>query len=351
MGEMATNLLVLLSWLAESQVALRDLKPDNLLVAGNPAEYPNFLSSAKQYAIGLIDLETAVDYGGKIQAAIPQPQLGGTPLYATPSHFFQNGLLKEIHGEISHVLHLQDWYAITAIIYEMIVGECIFSRTARQFAALMQNLQASIAQGENLIKAYLAMSDRFWAISTAEFASAMELNGKLLESISVKVPESVRSALHESVRMKKTHEWEKIEACLDASPVLSRKDNRNRLMQCNATQVNQIREKYAKSGKAENLLPVFDELISLKRSSERLERLDERLSLPFPKINGRELLGSMYEVIVEGLRPDPASFAKIEIPELPAPAADGAMDETVQGETIRGTHREGLGYTHTVALE
>ncbi|MCP3952326.1 MAG: hypothetical protein GY697_08940, partial [Desulfobacterales bacterium] len=57
MGGMVTNLLALLAWIDEKQIGLRDLKPDNLLVAGNPDDYPHFLTSVKKYAIGLIDLE------------------------------------------------------------------------------------------------------------------------------------------------------------------------------------------------------------------------------------------------------------------------------------------------------
>jgi len=42
-----TNLLDLLAWLSEKQVAMRDLKPDNLLVAGDPQCYPGFLRSRR----------------------------------------------------------------------------------------------------------------------------------------------------------------------------------------------------------------------------------------------------------------------------------------------------------------
>ena len=42
MSAMATNLLTLLTWLEEKQVAMRDLKPDNLLLAGDTTQYPAF---------------------------------------------------------------------------------------------------------------------------------------------------------------------------------------------------------------------------------------------------------------------------------------------------------------------
>ncbi|MEE4608158.1 MAG: hypothetical protein V2L15_04670, partial [Desulfobacteraceae bacterium] len=79
MASLATNMLDLLAWLEQHRVAMRDLKPDNLLVAGDPAQYPYFLSDPGRFAIGLIDLETAVVYPSAPGTPCSQPQLGGTP--------------------------------------------------------------------------------------------------------------------------------------------------------------------------------------------------------------------------------------------------------------------------------
>jgi hypothetical protein len=191
MGEMATNLLQLLAWLSNCGVALRDLKPDNLLVAANPEAFPQFLVSAKEYTIGLIDLETAVVYGGPDTDTIPQPQLGGTPLYATPSHFFPNRLLAAVHGDLSRVLHLQDWYAMIAIIYESIVGERLFIRTARHLTMLMNDRQKKANENQDVEQAYRSMNDRFWQVSSAEFAHALELNAYALDAVQARVPEII----------------------------------------------------------------------------------------------------------------------------------------------------------------
>ena len=67
------NMLDLLAWLKIKKVAIRDLKPDNLLVAGDPARFPEFLESASQYSIGLIDVETAVSYETAGEQEIDQP--------------------------------------------------------------------------------------------------------------------------------------------------------------------------------------------------------------------------------------------------------------------------------------
>ncbi|MBI4738866.1 hypothetical protein HY772_04855 [Candidatus Woesearchaeota archaeon] len=119
------NMLELLAWLAERQVAMRDLKPDNLLVAGERSQYPRFLLHPDQFSIGLIDVETAVYYGMD-EGGVKQPQLGGTPFYATPSHLIKNDWLKEIFGDLPAVLHLQDWQATVAIIYKVVTGLTLF---------------------------------------------------------------------------------------------------------------------------------------------------------------------------------------------------------------------------------
>ena len=82
---LVTNLLDLLQWQGKRRVAIRDLKPDNLFVSGDPSRYPLFLSSAQDFSVGLIDLETAIICPDSPETPYPQPQLGGTPTYATPS--------------------------------------------------------------------------------------------------------------------------------------------------------------------------------------------------------------------------------------------------------------------------
>ena len=154
MGNMVTNLLNLLDWLDEKKVSLRDLKPDNLLVAGNPDDYPHFLTTAKNFTIGLIDLETAVDLKSEENGEIQQPQLGGTPLYCTPSHFFPNKLLKKLYDDLPQVYLLQDWYAMIAIIFGAITGDPLFKGTAYQIPMMMRSVMQTAARKGNLKKSF-----------------------------------------------------------------------------------------------------------------------------------------------------------------------------------------------------
>jgi len=93
MAAISTNLLDLLAWLRQKRVSMRDLKPDNLFVAGDPERYPLFLRSVRDFSLGIIDVETAVDFEKSKYTRTKQPLLGGTPFYATPSHFIRNEVL------------------------------------------------------------------------------------------------------------------------------------------------------------------------------------------------------------------------------------------------------------------
>jgi serine/threonine protein kinase len=205
-----TNLLALLAWLGKNNVAMRDLKPDNLLVAGDPENYPLFLSSAREYAIGLIDLETAVDYNPTKNRDPEQPQLGGTPAYATPSHFFQNEILHEMHQDLPLILNTQDWHAITCIIYEVVTGKRLFERTAGQIAALVRHIQQDSPEESTLPSTYKKVSRMFWKSAIAEFEAKTSENERRLNSMDVFVPESMKRQFEAHLQKKRDKDQKEI---------------------------------------------------------------------------------------------------------------------------------------------
>ena len=107
MSAIYSNLLDILAWFRQKRVSMRDLKPDNLFVAGDSARYPLFLRSDKEFSIGIIDVETAVDFEKSKYTKIKQPLLGGTPFYATPSHFIRNEVLDIEFGNLGIVIGYQ----------------------------------------------------------------------------------------------------------------------------------------------------------------------------------------------------------------------------------------------------
>jgi len=138
MEGIVTNILNLLGWLKQQGVAMRDFKPENILVTGNPEKNPNFLFSPKEYTLGLIDTETSVIYKELSGREIEQPLLGGTPFYANPTQFFDNGLLAELYGDVENALRLQDWYAAVAMIYFVVTGDRLFNKTARKLTEIIE---------------------------------------------------------------------------------------------------------------------------------------------------------------------------------------------------------------------
>lgn len=356
MCAMATNLLALLAWMGENQVAMRDLKPDNLLVAGNPDDYPHFLSSAKNYAIGLIDLETAVDYERRSRASLPQPRLGGTPFYGTPSHFFPNHLLQQVHEDLALMFHLQDWYAIIGIIYEIITAEKLFGRTAREFPKLINTVMQTLAQNGNLEPAYILFSRRFWESSSAEFQQRLELSARPLEAVVAGIPEPIQLRLADHIGSERSKADDRITKCLDANPAFNKGNNRRLLEKSSARDLESIRARYDGRENAKDLVCRMDELMACKRRAENLAGLSKTLQTPFPQVTVMTLLQMMFDVVrtqmLEGVTVEVLEKVPGEV-ALPDKTAE-PLDRNVQmEETIEdgGTTPQGLGYSVTMAIQ
>jgi serine/threonine protein kinase len=197
---LSANTLDLLAWLGSHSLALRDLKPENLFVAGNPDEFPVFLSDPAKFSIGLIDVETAVPLDFEDKSRTPQPQLAGTPLYATPTHLFSNAILDKIYDNLNTILHLQDWFATIAIIFKIITGENLFFTTAGVFPEIIKRLKNLDPAGPDLDADVGKISYIFWNSASAELREAIEKHLSLFLQIDVRVPDDfipiIIKALH-----------------------------------------------------------------------------------------------------------------------------------------------------------
>lgn len=185
---LSASTLDLLAWMGRKDMAMRDLKPENLFVAGDPNAYPRFLSDASAFSIGLIDVETAVLTDAKASDDLPQPQLAGTPLYATPTHLMSNVILREVYGDARKILHLQDWYAAIAIIYKVITGTNLFSATARVFPVILKKIKLLDPTGAALRKEVSKINKIFWKSAIAEFQEAMTEQADTFRRVEVTVP-------------------------------------------------------------------------------------------------------------------------------------------------------------------
>ncbi len=349
MGAMATNLLELLEWLEKNRVAMRDLKPDNLLVAGDPSSYPHFLKSAKSYTIGLIDLETAVDYGSGSALTMSQPQLGGTPLYGTPSHFLSNKLLQSFHKDLAQIFVLQDWHAVIAIVFEVITGEKLFPRTAREIRNLIGKMMRAAAGKDDLKSAYAQFALEFWRLAELEFNDRVPAAAGQLEAVEVVLPELIQKRLQKYLAEEQSDVERRIAQCLDSTGAFSREKNRRLLLHSTVEGLERLHARYEGRKNSDILTGRIKDLIGLKQAQESLVKQLNKIAPARPRIAVRSLLELMFAVVQTRMYPENAETVPLKISPL-APSADDPAStpaETVLAEETA----QGLSYSVTVVVE
>jgi len=342
MGNMVTNLLKLLAWLDKKQVSLRDLKPDNLLVAGNPDDYPHFLTSAKNFTIGLIDLETAVDLKPGEGGAIRQPQLGGTPLYCTPSHFFPNKLLKGLYHDLSQVYHLQDWYAMIAIIFGALTGDHLFKGTAYQIPMMMKSVMQTAARKGNLKKKFLHFARQFQDNAAVETRDKIKLHQKRLKSVNAHIPEKVQQRLLMHIKGEWRQASRQLKKLLANETAFKKGDVRQRLEKSSLEELQRLRAVYKKRTGGEKLVGPLNDLIHLRQKIDTLSKRGSQLAGKFPKVSIDILLERMFAVVKTELLCNPALTTTTPAKALPTPTV---VSEKEMEETARV-----LGYSATIHL-
>jgi len=191
----ASRLVDLLSWLFFKQIAIRDLKPDNLMVAGDPSKYPQFLSAPDGFELGLIDVETAVrlDSGNKLP---DQPKLGWTPFYATPVHMFINEVLGQLYEDARYIYLLQDWHATVAMMFQAVTGKKLFVRTAGTLTEFSRELSRYFDNPSQMVAFAKKTTEKFWREASDEFDIRMRENEAVLTSTTLEITRSVRKMFH-----------------------------------------------------------------------------------------------------------------------------------------------------------
>jgi serine/threonine protein kinase len=301
------NLLDLLAHLREKGVAMRDLKPDNLLVAGDRERFPSFLAYPKQYKIGLIDVETAVINRKPHNRALDQPLLGGTPQYATPSHLFNNQLLRHTYEDASLILHLQDWYAIVAIIYKTVAGAHLFETTAQLFPTIVSMINGSGKRMDELSDTLGEVTRMFWGNADVEFATKMANKEDMFKSLNISIPEKAQKLLKEFVLKEKENIIDEIEKRINSQDIAISSKDCQYLLSCSYEKSRGLRKKWesrAESHAAQSLHR--SEIVNLLQDLEKLKlRLEPRtqmlhlLAQSNPKISAYELLQTMFNIVLK----------------------------------------------------
>jgi serine/threonine protein kinase len=338
MAGIITNLLDLLAWLRTRRVAMRDLKPDNLLVAGDPAKYPLFLMNPDEYELGIIDVETAVDFEKSKDGRIKQPLLGGTPFYATPSHFFSNAVLSEAFDNLSKILHLQDWYATMVMIFKAATGELMFQQTARFFADIRNKIKSG--QMEGLLDAEIVadVSRAFWRSALLEFQARMNQKEHQLKSIFLTIPDTCKKMFKKVLSNDILATTIKIKRCINNQTAFGSPQSRQRLLESSPARINHLRIEFENKVKSmrrpasdlTDAIVLLKYLRTMKMHAEQQNQLLIRLEKEVSRISVYTLLGFMFNNLYKSMFREewwvkPAAKQKF---------SDGNVDEATLQATV-----------------
>jgi len=304
-----TNILDLLVWLRAKGIAMRDLKPDNLLVVGDTSKYPEFLKSSDDFTVGLIDVETAVEYGSGDGEEVEQPILGGTPAYATPAHLCDNKSLRSLLGDFTRVLYLQDWFAALAMIYEVILGECLFDQTGKLLVGIKNSVLTSATANQEIYEAFKKASRMFWYGALNELKAKTNDKEEHLKSIEILVPDHVSDMFRKELLRGKQINAARIKRYIDNQAAFKEKRLCQGLVCATRQKISQLKANLTDSqSNSENLprgkalaIKVLEDLEQLKHQSENLARLIKELGKPNLTLTAYDLIALMFDLVLHAM--------------------------------------------------
>jgi len=309
MTAITTSLLDVLAWFRKKRVSMRDLKPDNLFVAGDPARYPLFLRSAREFSMGIIDVETAVDFEKSKNKKVRQPLLGGTPFYATPSHFIKNDILVQKLGNLGKILHLQDWQATLVMIYKVITGELLFNQTAKLFGELRNMMIKANQPAGRRSEIFEDASRMFWHSAVVEFQEKIEGSKKMLTSLVVTLPESVQY-MFDKVVIKEIRSiaWS-IKNCIDNQNIFTKDQIREVLLKASHSKICQLKadlesktkQSEKTAGTRTEAISFLHKLADLKAQFVHHAYIQKRLSQPEANLSVHDILTFMFNVMLNNM--------------------------------------------------
>ncbi|MFO7560228.1 MAG: hypothetical protein R6X10_15450 [Desulfobacterales bacterium] len=300
MEGIVTNILDLLAWLKQKGVAMRDFKPENILVTGDPEKNPNFLSSPEEYSLGLIDTETSVIYQEHGGRAIEQPLLGGTPLYGNPTQFFDNAILEELFGDVENVLLLQDWYAAIVMIYFVVTGDRLFAKTPGKLNAIIDIIQKKNSKSDISSDLLKKVNHSFWESAVREFTKNVNLEKKILTSVRADIPENAKTMILENLRDERLGLAEKIKKQLKEQSHFLPEENQEEMLKASAEQISELKKKL-EAPQTDIHAQKIHWLKDLERDKEELEFLNKTIKAVVQEdieFTVYDLLGLMFTMVL-----------------------------------------------------
>jgi serine/threonine protein kinase len=302
---LASNTIELLWRLEEKQLVLRDLKPDNLFLDANPDHYPDVLKDPDRFSIGVIDVETAVSLKPNKDGQIEQPLIGGTPLYATPLHLFNNETLSSSFAPLKNAFFYQDWYAMVAIVFKEITGKNLFVRAAKSFPAALKRLKKSKSKPIPDDKTIHEICNGFWSAALWDMKKALAGHANVLYQLVLRLPEEMAPRVETELKRERACLKRAIQKHVSLSPLLKSEKNRTFLVEasCETIKKQVARWETPESLSEQNRL-IAPEMVSFLNTLNRMKEGEKQkavslatLSQENRQISAHALLEAMFQII------------------------------------------------------
>lgn len=283
------NTLFLVYHLKNQNVAVRDLKPDNIYIVDNVDGADNFLSDPETYSLGLIDLETAVHLHPEDPAGMRQPSLAGTFPFMTPHHLFKNKDLYNLFGnEMCRVLYMQDWYASIAIIFNVVTGKILFLKTAKLMQKIFEIKKKAVKEQKPLTDTLKSISWIFWSTAALECSRKLKTHSDKFGFLDIKLPDPIVEMLKAELQIEKKVIKRIIKARINSKPYL--KQIGGKLYQASSGQIGKYRKgwengKYQPrwpAAKRDKMIDILKGMENLKMQIEQHDSLGRRLEKALP---------------------------------------------------------------------
>jgi serine/threonine protein kinase len=301
MEALIVKMLEMLCRLKDSGVAIRDLKPDNMLLAGKREHGQYHLSDPDQYDLGLIDLETAVAFKGSEDGLMRQPLLTGTPSYMTPSHLFSNFALIDVYGnKLSAVFCLQDWFAAVGIIFCIVTGQRLFEKTAKLLPEIVRVKKRGLNRHDPETEILKNVSRIFWKTAGDEFSEMIRTHLQRLENIHLALPDPIVNLFRSEVESAENRIHDAVEQCANSQKLFPQQAKRLISASVDAVRTQRIKwenkapKKNVSSDIREQAIILFQQLETLK---SRLKNLDDNGCLIKKTVSCEELLRFMFNMV------------------------------------------------------
>ena len=301
-GGLVVNMLDLIVWLRNKGVAMRDLKPDNLLVAGDQKNYPGFLGAVDNYSVGLIDVETALVYDRDDNSELPQPILGGTPSFATPAHLVSNVSLRKFYGDPVRILYLQDWYATVGIIFEVITGETLFTQTGKMIVGIKSVMNKHMEDVEAQFEMFKKTSRMFWHSSKTELKKKSRDKKEILETVKVPISSAVSDMFRQELLNQKVNIANRIKRTAKNQNIFKDEKNIKGLIAAPRQKITQLKKKWKQQYKENKAgIQLLEELEQLKSESEKQQQLFKLFNKSDLVLPAYELINFIFELVIQAM--------------------------------------------------